>query len=92
MFKYIWTNIFSNFENIKETLALEDVDSTQYQKYKELFTVYRKIVFIGVMLQIWQQLSGINTAMYYGTEMMKQAGFGSVGDEKSVINKILNKS
>ena len=28
------------------------------------------------MLQVWQQLVGINTAMYYGPEMMLQAGFG----------------
>ena len=69
---------------IKEAMDLEDVKSSQWVKYKELFTVYKKVVFIGVMLQVWQQLSGINTVMYYGPEVMKQAGFGSEGDELSV--------
>lgn len=53
---------------------------------KELFTVYRKIILVGVMLQVWQQVGGINTAMYYGPEMMKQAGFGDENNEKTVIN------
>ena len=73
---------------IKEAMELEDVTTSQWNKYKELFTVYRKVVFIGVMLQVWQQLSGINTVMYYGPEVMKQAGFGSEGDELSVIKRI----
>ncbi len=74
----------SEISRIKEAMALEDVHASQYVKYKELFIVYRKIVFIGVMLQVWQQLSGINTMMYYGPDVMLEAGFGKPGDELSV--------
>lgn len=74
----------SEIAQIKESMELEDVSASQYVKYKELFIVYRKIVFIGVMLQVWQQLSGINTMMYYGPSVMFQAGFGKIGDEISV--------
>ncbi len=76
---------------IKEAMDIEDLNTSQYTKYKELFTVYRKIVFIGIMLQVWQQLCGINTVMYYGPEIMKQAGFGGDGDETSVKIKIKKK-
>lgn len=71
-------------DGIKEAMALEDVNASQFVKYKELFTVYKKIVFIGIMLQVIQQLSGINTMMYYGPDLMLQAGFGSSGDTDSV--------
>lgn len=71
-------------DGIKEALALEDDNAPQYLKYKELFTVYRKIVFIGMSLQILQQLSGINTAMYYGPDIMTEAGFGDKNDPTSV--------
>lgn len=72
---------------IQEAMEIEDVHVSQYTKYKELFTVYRKIVFIGVMLQVWQQLSGINTMMYYGPDVMLNAGFGSKDNQLSVNNK-----
>ena len=83
----------SEITRIKESMELENIHTTQYEKYKELFTVYRKIVFIGVMLQVWQQLAGINTMMYYGPDVMLQAGFGDIEDELSVtkkLNKIKN--
>ena len=78
---------------IKEAMELEDLKSSQYVKYKELFTVYRKIVFIGITLQILQQLCGINTFMYYGPEVMRQAGFSGEGNETYVkINNYKIKS
>jgi len=37
------------------------------------------------MLQVFQQFGGINTAMYYGPEMMKKAGFGKENEEISTL-------
>lgn len=38
---------------------------------------FRKTVFLGVALQLMQQLTGLNVVMYYGPELIKQAGFTS---------------
>ncbi len=42
-----------------------------------LFTLYGKCLLIGVMLQVFQQLCGINTVMYYGPSLLAKAGFGN---------------
>lgn len=77
----------NEIERIKEGLELEDVHTSQFVKYQELFTVYGKVLFIGVMLQVWQQLSGINTMMYYGPDVLQEAGIGSSDDTLSVKYK-----
>lgn len=35
----------------------------------------RKLILIGCGLGVFQQLSGINSIMYYGTQVLQQAGF-----------------
>jgi SP family galactose:H+ symporter-like MFS transporter len=38
---------------------------------------FRKTVFLGITLQLLQQLSGINIIMYFGPELIKAAGYTS---------------
>ena len=45
-------------------------------KFSELFSkTLRPVLFIGLLLGIFQQFMGINTVMYYGPHIMKQIGF-----------------
>lgn len=44
--------------------------------YGELFTRYRWNLFVGFMLHVIQQFTGINIIMYYGPSIMKDAGLG----------------
>jgi len=47
----------------------------------------RRLLFIGIGLAIVQQLTGINSVMYYGTELLQEAGFS---DSAAIILNILN--
>jgi sugar porter (SP) family MFS transporter len=60
------------FEEIKET-----IQATK-GKFAELF--HRgmfKILIIGIMLAVFQQVTGINVVMYYAPAIFKSAGFGT---------------
>lgn len=39
----------------------------------------RRLVIIGAVLGIFQQLTGINSVMYYGKQLLQNAGFSSSG-------------
>ena len=47
----------------------------------------RRIMLTGIGLAMAQQLTGINSVMYYGTEMLKEAGFSS---SAAIIANIAN--
>lgn len=74
----------SEISQMEEELKIE-IQGNLVHNLKELVTIYRKILFVGVMLQVFQQFGGINTAMYYGPEMMKKAGFGDDDEEISTL-------
>jgi major inositol transporter-like SP family MFS transporter len=60
-------------------LAKEDTTSKK-GTYKDLFEPWvLKLVLIGVGLAISQQLTGINSIMYYGTQVLQQSGFSQQG-------------
>ena len=40
-----------------------------------MFSFGAKLIFIGIMLSVFQQLVGINAVLYYGSDIFKDAGF-----------------
>lgn len=47
----------------------------------------RRLVFIGIGIGIVQQITGVNSIMYYGTEILRTAGFGT---QAALIANIAN--
>ncbi|GGF92783.1 MFS transporter [Rhodococcoides trifolii] len=47
----------------------------------------RRLIFIGVGLGVFQQFTGINSVMYYGTQLLGDAGFSS---SAAILANILN--
>ncbi|WP_018976637.1 sugar porter family MFS transporter [Saccharibacillus kuerlensis] len=56
--------------------------------FKDLSTPWiRRIVLIGIGIAIVQQITGVNSIMYYGTEILKDAGFAT---QAALIGNIAN--
>ncbi|MTD14766.1 sugar porter family MFS transporter [Nakamurella sp. YIM 132087] len=47
----------------------------------------RRLVLVGIGLGVFQQLTGINSIMYYGTQLLQDSGFSSNG---AIIANTLN--
>ena len=74
------------FDEIKETIALES--SIQQATYSDLAVPWvRRIVFIAMGIAICQQISGVNSIMYYGTQILTEAGFST---QAALIGNIAN--
>jgi sugar porter (SP) family MFS transporter len=59
---------------------IEDIRSLSGRRasYRELLHPdVRKLVVIGVMLAVFQQITGINTVIYYAPTLLHQAGLGN---------------
>jgi sugar porter (SP) family MFS transporter len=52
--------------------------SNRSASYRELLAPdVRKLVVVGVLLAVFQQVTGINTVIYYAPTLLHQAGFGN---------------
>jgi len=60
----------------KEINAFKAQDDKNETSLRELFTpVYRRALWIGLLLPFLSQVSGINAVIYYGPRILEQAGF-----------------
>jgi sugar porter (SP) family MFS transporter len=51
----------------------------------------RPLLFVGVMLAVFQQVTGINTVIYYAPSLLQSAGFGNSGALlANVVNGAIN--
>ncbi len=59
---------------------IEEISSLSNDQvsYRELLEPgVRKLIVIGVLLAVFQQITGINTVIYYAPTLLHQAGFGN---------------
>lgn len=68
--------------------AITEESEVKKATYKDLAVPWvRRIVFIGIGIAIVQQITGVNSIMYYGTEILKNAGFET---KAALIGNIAN--
>ncbi|RIP34858.1 sugar porter family MFS transporter [Staphylococcus gallinarum] len=76
-------------EEVKEIKTVIDKEKLIKEKSKNEFTKpwIRKILLIGIGLGVVQQITGVNSIMYYGTEILRNAGFGT---KAALVGNIAN--
>ena len=63
---------------------LSDIKATTVEKKEKLFSYGYMVVFIGIMLSVFQQVVGINAVLYYSTTI-----FASMGMENPMVNTVV---
>lgn len=75
-------------EEIEEIKQHLEEDAIQKARWKDLSIPWiRRIVFIGIGIAVVQQITGVNSIMYYGTQILKNAGFGT---QAAIVGNIAN--
>ena len=78
----------TELNDIEESLKVKQSGFTLFAQNR----YFRKAVFLGVGLQVIQQLTGINVVMYYAPRIFEIAGFGSTVEQMwgTVLVGIIN--
>ncbi len=82
-------------ERMQARKELEEIENTIVNEGKVKKATFRdlklphvrRIILIGIGIAMIQQLTGVNSIMYYGTEILKDAGFST---EAALIGNIAN--
>ncbi|MDJ0319417.1 sugar porter family MFS transporter [Pseudarthrobacter sp. PS3-L1] len=65
----------AEFDDVK-ALAVED-NTSRVGSWKDLRAPWlRRIFLVGLGLAVIQQITGVNSIMYYGTQILSESGFG----------------
>ncbi|HKD23498.1 MAG TPA: D-xylose transporter XylE [Rhizomicrobium sp.] len=62
-------------DSVEAERTLRDIEATLVEPTRPLFSFGTKVLFVGIMLSVFQQFVGINAVLYYGPLMFKNAGF-----------------
>ncbi|XP_013068752.2 proton myo-inositol cotransporter-like [Biomphalaria glabrata] len=77
------SNVDDELKEIKNTLQLESLNGDGNTMLRILRTpAVRRALIVGCGLQLFQQLTGINTVMYYSATIIKMSG---VSDQQTAI-------
>lgn len=56
---------------------LHDIKNTMVEKREKLFAFGGLVIFVGIMLSVFQQIVGINAVLYYAPRIFESMGMGN---------------
>lgn len=71
-------NILSKINgSVKAKAILSEIKETVHEKVENVLTYGWKVLAIGILLSVFQQVVGINVVLYYAPTIFKSLGFGN---------------
>ncbi len=79
----VLTKLRATIEEVETELAEMEEDTEEQQAGFKLLSNpnFRKVIFLGIVLQLMQQFTGMNVVMYYAPKIFQDAGFSSTSEE-----------